>query len=331
MQSTMQDLPAHHHRHLPSRPRRASATARSSPSTASVPPRQFRRGRRARRAGSPPRCTASASSPATASARSCGTPGAPRGLLRGPVHGRGAAHAQHPPVRRPARLHRQPRRGQVIIVDASLMPLLARVLPELTTVEHFIVVGDGDASRARARRRSLRYEELLAAQPADVRLARARRARAPRRCATRAAPPATRRASSTATARPICTRMAACTGDALALTRARPHAADRADVPRQRVGPALRGAGWPAPTWSCPAAFLQAEPLVPTHRDRAADVLAAPCRRSGAIARATPRRTTSISSSLRAGHVRRRRPCRARSSRRFERALRRPIVPGAGA
>ena len=32
-------------------------------------------------------------------------------LPRGAVHGRGAAHAQHPPVPRAARLHRQPRRG----------------------------------------------------------------------------------------------------------------------------------------------------------------------------------------------------------------------------
>ena len=36
---------------------------------------------------------------------------APRGLPRGPVDGRGAAHAQHPALPRAAGLHRQPRRG----------------------------------------------------------------------------------------------------------------------------------------------------------------------------------------------------------------------------
>src|SRR3954453_16543141 len=34
---------------------------------------------------------------------------------------------------------------KVIIVDSTLIPLLAKVLPELTTVEHVVVVGPGDA------------------------------------------------------------------------------------------------------------------------------------------------------------------------------------------
>ena len=38
--------------------------------------------------------------------------GAPRDLPRRAVDGRGAAHAEHPAVRRPAHLHREPRRGQ---------------------------------------------------------------------------------------------------------------------------------------------------------------------------------------------------------------------------
>ena len=37
-------------------------------------------------------------------------PGAPRGVLRGAHAGRGAAHAQHPPVPGAARVHREPRR-----------------------------------------------------------------------------------------------------------------------------------------------------------------------------------------------------------------------------
>src|SRR5439155_10787764 len=52
---------------------------------------------------------------------------------------------------------------KVVIVDASLIPLFAKIRPELTTVEHIIVVGDGDAS---ALGEVLRYDALLAAEPA---------------------------------------------------------------------------------------------------------------------------------------------------------------------
>jgi fatty-acyl-CoA synthase len=47
-----------------------------------------------------------------------------------------------------------------IIVDDSLVPLLARVKDDLDQVEHVIVVGDGDASALE--RDVLRYDELLA-------------------------------------------------------------------------------------------------------------------------------------------------------------------------
>jgi fatty-acyl-CoA synthase len=50
---------------------------------------------------------------------------------------------------------------RVIILDDSLVPLLARIQPELKTVEHLVVVGDGDAS---ALGDVLRYEEILAAE-----------------------------------------------------------------------------------------------------------------------------------------------------------------------
>ncbi len=50
---------------------------------------------------------------------------------------------------------------RVIIVDESLVPMLARVAPDLKTVEHFIVIGDSDAG---ALGEVLRYEELLAAE-----------------------------------------------------------------------------------------------------------------------------------------------------------------------
>ena len=52
---------------------------------------------------------------------------------------------------------------RVVIVDDSLIPVLARVVDDLETVERFIVVGDGDAS-ALGDREVLRYHELLAAE-----------------------------------------------------------------------------------------------------------------------------------------------------------------------
>jgi fatty-acyl-CoA synthase len=50
---------------------------------------------------------------------------------------------------------------EVILVDASLVPLLARIRKDLKTVRHLIVIGDGDASPLGE---VLRYEELLAAE-----------------------------------------------------------------------------------------------------------------------------------------------------------------------
>jgi fatty-acyl-CoA synthase len=51
---------------------------------------------------------------------------------------------------------------RVVLVDDTLVPVLARVRAELETVEHFVVVGSGDASALGPR--TLRYEELLAAE-----------------------------------------------------------------------------------------------------------------------------------------------------------------------
>ncbi|GAC1571264.1 MAG: long-chain fatty acid--CoA ligase [Candidatus Dormibacteria bacterium] len=53
-------------------------------------------------------------------------------------------------------------RDRVIIVDGSLVPLLAAIRAHLPTVEHVIVVGEGDTS---ALGDHLRYEDVLGAQP----------------------------------------------------------------------------------------------------------------------------------------------------------------------
>jgi fatty-acyl-CoA synthase len=56
---------------------------------------------------------------------------------------------------------------RIVLVDDSLVPLLARVAADLKTVEHYIVVGAGDASAladAAAGADVLRYDDLLAAE-----------------------------------------------------------------------------------------------------------------------------------------------------------------------
>jgi fatty-acyl-CoA synthase len=53
---------------------------------------------------------------------------------------------------------------RVVIVDATLIPLLAGVLPQLSTVEHVVVVGDGDATPLQGRQVH-RWDDLLAGKP----------------------------------------------------------------------------------------------------------------------------------------------------------------------
>src|SRR5499427_10605322 len=48
---------------------------------------------------------------------------------------------------------------RVIIVDGSLLPLLAKIKDQLKTVEHYVVIGEGDASSLGS---ALRYEDLIA-------------------------------------------------------------------------------------------------------------------------------------------------------------------------
>ena len=96
---------------------------------------------------------------------------------------------------------------QVIIADLSLAGQLAPVLPMLETVHTVIAVGDGDIDAldgVRQDRAALRRRPCGGV--ARVRLAGDRRERPPPRCATPAAPPATRKALCTATVRAICTR-----------------------------------------------------------------------------------------------------------------------------
>jgi fatty-acyl-CoA synthase len=53
---------------------------------------------------------------------------------------------------------------KIVIVDVTLLPLLAAVADQLTTVEAYIVVGDGDVSALGDAKPVYRYAELLAAE-----------------------------------------------------------------------------------------------------------------------------------------------------------------------
>ena len=52
--------------------------------------------------------------------------------------------------------------AKVVLVDDSLVPVLAKLASELTTVETFVVVGDGDTSALGEERPVVRYADLLA-------------------------------------------------------------------------------------------------------------------------------------------------------------------------
>ena len=79
---------------------------------------------------------------------------------------------------------------RVVIVDDSLVPVLAPVAPQLTTVEHFIVVGDGDASALEAGRQPCSATRSSSRRSSRATPGRSSTNAPPRRCATRAAPPA---------------------------------------------------------------------------------------------------------------------------------------------
>ncbi|MEA2388381.1 MAG: hypothetical protein QOG41_1154 [Thermoleophilaceae bacterium] len=53
---------------------------------------------------------------------------------------------------------------KVVLVDDSLVPLLEKVAPTFETVEHYVIMGDGDAGSLP---NAIRYEELIADQPAS--------------------------------------------------------------------------------------------------------------------------------------------------------------------
>ena len=132
----------------------------------------------------------------------------PRALLRRAVQRPRPAHAEHPPVPGRHRLHRQPRRGRGRLrrpLAAEALLAAGRPLRDRQARRR-----DGRRRRRRDPRRPARARLRGAAGEAPSRSSsrRSRTRTRPPRCVTRAARPATRRASSTRTARPSCTRWA---------------------------------------------------------------------------------------------------------------------------
>src|SRR5436309_2106522 len=56
---------------------------------------------------------------------------------------------------------------KVVLVEDSLVPALAKVVSELTSVECFVIVGEGDTSALGTDRPIARYSELLAQESSD--------------------------------------------------------------------------------------------------------------------------------------------------------------------
>jgi len=94
---------------------------------------------------------------------------------------------------------------RVVLVDMSLAKLLAPVLPNLDTVHTVIAVGDGDlAPLQESGKTVVRYDEVIDPESPDFEWPQTSTPRP--RCATRAAPPVTPKALSTAIVRASCTR-----------------------------------------------------------------------------------------------------------------------------
>ncbi len=177
---------------------------------------------------------------------------------------------------------------RVMLVNGTLIPLLAPLLPQLPTLEHLVVAGPGDRSLlADAQARVHDYEELLAGRDGELPLAaRSTRRQAAALCYT---------SGTTGDPKGVLYShrslylhsLQVNNAEAFALSSARHRAAGRADVPRQRLGPAARrvhGRRVAADARPLPAARPARRDdrgRTPHHRRRRAHHLAGPARRTG--------------------------------------------------
>ena len=179
-------------------------------------------------------------------------------------------------------------KDRVVLVESTLVPVLAPVASQLSTVEAWIVVGDGDASALADTGRPVhRYHELLAAEEAGFDYPEPDELAAASMCYT-SGTTGDRRASCTRTARRTCTP-AVCTPSVLGLE------------PRDRalaIVPQFHASGWGLPY----AAFLSgASLLMPAATSRPSRSGSSPpsgrrcrprCRRCGPTSTATATTTT---------------------------------------
>ena len=135
---------------------------------------------------------------------------------------------------------------RVIIVDSTLIPLLAGVLGQLPTVEHVVVVGDGDAAPLGDRVTVHRWDELLAGRPEQFDWPAVDENDAAALCYT---------SGTTGNPKGVAYShrsiylhsMQVLLGRDVRAQPQRAGAGDRADVPRDGLGPARTRRSWSAP------------------------------------------------------------------------------------
>ena len=156
---------------------------------------------------------------------------------------------------------------QVLFFDLTFLPLVEAIAARVKTIKAFVAMTDRAHMPAPSKMPNLLcYEDLLDGARRPTSTGRASTRTPPARCATPRAPPATRRARCTATARRVLHTYAAALPDCAELLGARRHPAGGADVPRQRLGPAVRRRAWSAPSWSSPARTSTARPCTSCSR-----------------------------------------------------------------
>ena len=134
-------------------------------------------------------------------------PGPPRALLRGAVQRARAAHPQHPAVHRAADLHREPRRGRGRLRRPLAVPaVLAARRPDGRPSARSSSSTTAPTSPSPTTSASPTTTPCSSPSSPTRAASRSRTRTRPRPCATRRAPPATPRASSTRTVRRCCTR-----------------------------------------------------------------------------------------------------------------------------